>query len=151
LRSAFEDKCWTINTTHDSHFQEAFTGFRNSRVSFYDKVLSEWAQNAAGVVPLDDLKKRALMVLAKGLERIAPLASFDPADLLALEQTGVLAKKVVGKEDIDIAALIRRLGNSNWVRQGLAYVNKAGSQCPFCQQDIADDLARKLNEYFDET
>ncbi len=151
LRNSFEETCWKIKTAHDPHFQEAFTGHRNSRVSFCDKILSEWAQNAAGVVPLDDLKKRAQTVFAKGIERIAPLASFDPADLLALEQTPVLGKKVVGKEDIDIAALIRRLGNSDWVRQGLTYVNEAGAQCPFCQQDIADDLARKLNEYFDET
>lgn len=151
LRAGFEDKCWAIKTTHDPHFQEAFTGFRNSRVSFCDKILSEWAQNTAVVVSLEDLKKRALTIFAKGLERIAPLASFDPADLLALEQTKVLEKKIVGKEDIDIAGLIRRLGNSDWVRQGLTYVNEVGSQCPFCQQEIADDLARKLNEYFDET
>tara|TARA_R110000868_G_scaffold115254_1_gene307897 strand:+ start:386 stop:2578 length:2193 start_codon:yes stop_codon:yes gene_type:complete len=151
LRAAFEEKCWTIKTAHDSHFQEAFTGFRNSRVNFCDKILSEWAQNTAGVFPLDELKKRAITVFAKGLERIDLLASFDSVDLLALEQTAVLEKKVVGKEDIDIASLIRRLGNSDWVRQGLTYVNETGSQCPFCQQDIADDLARKLNEYFDET
>jgi wobble nucleotide-excising tRNase len=151
LRAAFEDKCWTIKTTHDPHFQDAFTGFRNSRTSYCDKILAEWAQNSANVVALDDLKKRALTVFAKGLERIAPLESIDSTELVALEQTPVLGKKVVGKDDIDIAALIRRLGNSDWVRQGLTYVNDSGSQCPFCQQDIADDLARKLNEYFDET
>lgn len=151
LRAAFEDKCWTIKTTHDAYFQEAFTGYRNSRASFCDKTLTEWAQNTAAAVPFDDLKKRAVTVFAKDLERIPPLARFDPADLLALEQNTVLKKKIVGKEDIDIAALIRRLGNSDWVRQGLTYISEAGSQCPFCQQDITDDLARKLNEYFDET
>lgn len=151
LRAAFEEKCWSIKTAHDPHFQDAFTGFRNSRTSFCDKILGEWAQNSASVVALDDLKKRALTVFAKGLERIAPLELLDSAELLALEQTPVLAKKVVGKDDIDIAALIRRLGNSDWVRQGLTYINESGAQCPFCQQDIADDLAQKLNEYFDET
>ncbi|OYW13500.1 MAG: hypothetical protein B7X02_02075, partial [Rhodospirillales bacterium 12-54-5] len=151
LRAAFEEKCWSIKTTHDPHFQDAFTGFRNSRTSFCDKILGEWAQNSASVVALDDLKRRALTVFAKGLERIAPLEALDSAELLGLEQTPVLAKKVVGKDDIDIAALIRRLGNSDWVRQGLTYINESGGQCPFCQQDIADDLAQKLNEYFDET
>jgi wobble nucleotide-excising tRNase len=151
LRTAFEDRCWAIKTKHDPHFQGAFTGYRNSKVSFCDKILTEWAQNDAGIVPLDDLKKRALTVFDKGLERIATIATFDPADLIALEQTAVLSKKVVGKEDIDIAALIRRLGNSDWVRQGLNYISEAGSQCPFCQQHMDTKLKTQLNEYFDET
>lgn len=151
LRANFEEKCWAIKTTHDPHFRDAFTGHRNSRASFCDKILSEWEHNTATLVPLDDLKKRALTVFSTGLERMSLLPSFDPTELLALEQNPVLGKRVVGKEDIDIAALIRRLGNSDWVRQGLTFINDAGTQCPFCQQDITDELSRKLNEYFDET
>ena len=151
LRSAFEEKCWTIKKTHDDHFEEGFTGFRNSKVSFCDKLLTEWAQNSAAVVPLDDLKKRALTVFEKGLERVPTITTFDASDLIALEQTAVLSKRVVGKEDIDIAGLIRRLGNSDWVRQGLTYTDEAGSICPFCQQEMDAELASKLNEYFDET
>lgn len=151
LRNDIEEKCWAIKTTHDAHFQEAFTGYRNSRVSFCDKTLSEWNSNNARIVPLDELKKRTQTVFAKNLARISPLFIFDSTDLIGLENETILIKKVVGKEDIDIAALIRRLGNSDWVKQGLTYVGEIGSQCPFCQQDITDDLAKKLNEYFDET
>lgn len=151
LRVDFENKCWEIKTTHDPHFRGAFAGHRNSRASFFDKMLGEWARNTASVVSLDDLKKRSLTLFENSLRRIDSLDTFDPFDLLSLEQAQVLGKKVVGKKDIDIAALIRRLGNSDWVRQGLTYVSEAGAQCPFCQQEIADDLAAKLNEYFDET
>jgi wobble nucleotide-excising tRNase len=151
LRGGIEKKCWEIKTAHDPHFQEAFSGFRNSKVSFCDKALAEWAQNASAIVALDELKQRALTVFEKGLERVALVPPFDAGDLIALEGTAVLTKKVVGKEDIDIAALIRRLGNSDWVRQGLGYVSEAGAQCPFCQQDMDDQLKAKLNEYFDET
>jgi hypothetical protein len=35
------------------------------------------------------------------------------SDLLAVESEPVLPKKVIGKEDVDVAALIRRLGNSD--------------------------------------
>lgn len=151
LRSAFEVKCWGIKTAHDPHFQEAFTGFRSSKVSFCDKMLAELEENEAELATLDDLKARAVTVFEKGLERIALLTSINGSDLIALELNPVLAKKVVGKEDIDIAALIRRLGNSDWVRQGLTYVDDSGERCPFCQQDIDADLSRKMNEYFDET
>lgn len=151
LRTSFEAKAWAMKAAHEPHFQEAFTGSRNSKASFCDKILVEWAGNTADAVGVEELKKRALVVFAKGLERVQPLAPVDATDLIALEQTPVLDKKVVGKDDIDIAALIRRLGNSDWVRQGMAFAEQAASRCPFCQQEVTDELARKLNEYFDET
>lgn len=151
LRTGFEAIAWAIKTTHDPVFQEAFTGFRNSRSSFCDKILLEWAGNTSAIVPLEDLQKKAATVFSAGLDRAGALPPFDAADLVALELEPVLAKKVVGKEDIDIAALMRRLGNSDWVRQGMAYAEQAGSVCPYCQQDVPSDLKRKLDEYFDET
>lgn len=71
LRNGIEKKCWEIKTAHDPHFQEAFTGFRNSKVNFCDKILAEWARNSAAIVPLDELKQRALTIFEEGLERIA--------------------------------------------------------------------------------
>ncbi|EAZ5696309.1 hypothetical protein CDB14_18110 [Salmonella enterica] len=151
LRTGIEQKCWEIKTVHDPYFQEAFTGFRSSKANFCDKILMEWAQNSAEIVPLDELKQRALTIFEKGLERLTPIVVFDANDLVVLEGSAVLSKKIVGKEDVDIAALIRRLGNSDWVRQGLGYVDEAGPQCPFCQQEMNDSLKTKLNDYFDET
>lgn len=57
LRSAFDEQCWKIKTTHDPHFQGAFTGSRNSRTKFSDKVLEEAAVNQAAVQPIDDLNR----------------------------------------------------------------------------------------------
>jgi wobble nucleotide-excising tRNase len=150
LRAGFETTAWAIKTAHDPHFEDAFSGVRNSKSKFCDKILEEWASNSSAVLPLDDLKKKATTVFARGLERIEPIAPVDPSDLVALEATPVLGKKVVGKDDIDIAALIRRLGSSDWVRQGMAFAEQAGSACPYCQQDVPADLAEKLSAYFDE-
>ena len=151
LRASFETFAWTIKTAHDPYFQDAFSGFRNSRSSFCDKILLESAENTSILVPLADLQRRATTIFAKGLNRVAPLPQFDAAPLITLEQAPVLAKKIVGKEDIDIAALISRLGNSDWVRQGRTYATQAGSVCPYCQQEVSSDLTRMLDDYFDET
>lgn len=150
-RAAIEERCWAIKSTHDPHFKEAFTGARNSRSNFCDRVLSEWAGNAAQHLPLDDLKKRALTVFQAGLEKQPLLPVIDGRDLVALEDRPILAKKVVGKEDLDIAALITRLANSDWVRQGRDYLAVEKEQCPFCQQSITGEFRQKLEDYFDET
>jgi wobble nucleotide-excising tRNase len=145
LRAELEDKCWALKIKHDAYFRDIFEGFRNSKENFCNKVLGELATNTASAAPLDDVKARAESVFRKGLERkpLLPVPVF--ADIIELESSPVLVKKVV-----DVAALIGRLGNSDWVKQGRAYLDQSGAQCPFCQQKLLTDLADSLNEYFDE-
>lgn len=151
LRDKLEADCWTkIKGPHDAHFKDAFSGLRNSQSRFCDRVLQELAQNRAALVDLNTLKERASSLFEQGMERYAAIQDIDARALIEAEAEPVLAKKIVGKEDVDVAALITRLGNSDWVRQGLAYLNGV-EQCPFCQQDIESDLAERLNAYFDET
>ena len=61
-----------------------------------------------------------------------------------------MATKVIGKSDVDIAALIEKLNNSDWVMQGRKYYNPNDPVCPFCQQETPDSLEQSLNEYFDD-
>lgn len=151
LRDKLEADCWTkIKGEHDAHFKDAFSGLRNSQSRFCDRVLGEFAQNDAALVDLNSLKDRASSLFEQGMERYATIQEIDARILVTAEAEPVLAKKVVGKDDVDVAALITRLGNSDWVRQGLVYLDGA-EQCPFCQQDIESNLAERLNAYFDET
>ncbi|WP_158702980.1 AAA family ATPase [Allosphingosinicella vermicomposti] len=151
LREKLEADCWTkIKGKHDAHFKDAFSGLRNSQSRFCDRVLQELAQNGAALEDINTLKERASSLFEQGMERYAAIQNIDATALIEAEVEPVLAKKVLGKEDVDVAALITRLGNSDWVRQGLAYLDGA-EQCPFCQQAIESDLAERLNAYFDET
>jgi len=57
---------------------------------------------------------------------------------------------MVGKADVDIAKLIRKLNINDWVNQGRNYIQD--ETCPFCQQKtISDDFKRQLETFFDET
>lgn len=150
LRGEFEDECWKIKTTHDNHFKGAFDSVRAAKAKFCDRVLQEAAGNTADLHGIDDLKSRASTVYADGAQPIPKLQTYDAEPLLALEQEAVLQKKVIGKEDVDVAALIRRLNNSDWVRQGLRYAEGPGQPCPFCQQAVSAELLEDLQGFFDE-
>lgn len=150
LRAQFEVECWKIKTKHDQNFKEAFSGVRNSQARFCDRVLSEAVNNSADVVAIDELTHKAETLFDTTISRHDMIDSIDLAGLINIEAAPVLVKNIVGQKDVDVAALIQSLGNSDWVRQGLSYLGD-GSQCPFCQQAIEAELARKLNEYFDET
>lgn len=132
MRKAFEQQCWSVKGNYDSTFREAFKGSRNSAANFCDKMLEESKDNHAAVHPFDDLKGRARTVFAEGVARLPLVPTVDGQRLLDMELEPLLQKQVVGKEQIDIGALIRRLGNSDWVRQGLPYVEGPQAPCPFC-------------------
>ncbi len=151
LRTNFEEQCWGVKQRHDAHFKGAFEGLRSNKTRFCDRVLAEVETNNADLHDVETLKVRAETIYQDGLERIEQLYRPSFADLPVHESHAILSKKIVGKEDVDIAALIRRLGNSDWVKAGMVYLDDSGERCPFCQQRVDSDLTARLNEYFDET
>lgn len=150
LRENIVNECWKLKNRYDANFQSAFTGVRGSRARFCDEILSQWASNRATLHPLDDLKKRAAVIFEKGIARESTIRVPDGVELTRLEALPILVKKVVGQGDVDIAGLIDRLGNSDWVKQGIDYFGKSTPKCPFCQQDVHADLAKHIGDYFDD-
>jgi len=150
LEPALTEKCWKQKQRHDSYFQEAFTGVRNNAERFKEKVLSEQASNTAELLPLDELKEKAKTVFSSNLQRVVPLGNLSADYLIDLEENELLQKVIVGNQDVDIAALINQLGNSDWVKQGLKYQQKDPATCPFCQQPTDKHFAESLEAFFSE-
>lgn len=150
LESALKDKCWAQKQKHDQKLKGAFEGYRNSADKFKSKILQELASNSATLAPLAELEKRAETVFGETPSRENAVAAINAKKLMAHETNPVLGKRVIGKEDVDIAAMINKLGNSDWVRQGRTFYDANDGVCPFCQQDTEDDFAKSLTEYFDE-
>jgi len=150
LDNQFKHKCWSAYTKHKTKLASAFEGYRNSKESFRDKVIKEVASNSATLAPLASLEKRAETVFGQTPSVEQPIPTIDTANTVAHESDAILKKRVIGKEDVDIAALIKKLGNSDWVREGRAFYEANEDVCPFCQQSTPDSFAHSLNEYFDE-
>jgi len=150
LESQFKDKCWTQKQKHDARLQGGLTGYRNSADKFKEKVLQE-ISNTAALLPLTDLEKKAESIFGQTPSVKQLITTINATNLLAHESNPILKKHVVGKEDVDIAAMIRKLGNSDWVRAGRTFYDANDKTCPFCQQETDDEFAKSLNDYFDET
>ena len=149
LDSSFKDKCWVQKVKHDSKFQGAFEGVRNSSEKFKDRLLENTVNDSA-LLLLNELEKRAETVFGQTPVAEQLVRAIDGESLLAHEANLILKKKVIGKTDVDIAAMINKLGNSDWVKEGRAYFDESGNVCPFCQQATKESFAKSLNEYFDE-
>jgi wobble nucleotide-excising tRNase len=151
LETAFESKCWDLKLKHDDKLQGAFTGVRGKKAAFKARFLAEAATNSSAAVSLADLENRASTIFGEAPQPALALTVPNGANLLVHETNAILRKRVLGKTDVDIAALIQKLGNSDWVKKGREFYDAADRICPFCQQKTTHSLEESLNEYFDET
>ena len=151
LDEGFKKKCWVEKQKHDAKLQGALSGYRNNAQKFTDKVLQESASNAASLLSQAELEHRAETVFGPTPTKEPVVLSAGLDKLLVHEGHPIMKKRVIGKDDVDIAAMIRKLGNSDWVRQGKVFYEQNNGVCPFCQQSTEESFARSLNEYFDES
>ena len=151
LEANLKEKCWIQKQKHDAKLQGGFKGFRDSSEKFKNKVLQENASNRATLLTLAELEKKAESLFGPTPTKETSIAVVDTNKLLAYETNPILKKRVIGKEDVDVAAMIKKLGNSDWVRKGKDFFELNEGTCPFCQQSTREAFAQSLNEYFDET
>jgi wobble nucleotide-excising tRNase len=151
LEKSFRETCWKQKVKHDGNFAMAFQGVRDAAEKFKTRLLNERETNKATLAPLEELLKRAETVFGDEPASETTVSAVSGVALLAFEANTVMKKRVMGKQDVDIAAMIKKLGNSDWVKQGLPFYDANDSVCPFCQQEIESSFATSLAEYFDES
>lgn len=151
LEYVLKEKCWAQKQKHDAKLQGAFEGYRNNKEAFKTKILHELADNTVALLPLTDLEKKCESIFGTIPTTEPATPAIDGTRLIAHETNPILKKRVIGKEDVDIAAMIRKLENSDWVRQGRSYYDINDGICPFCQQSTDEAFAKSLEDYFDES
>ncbi len=145
----FTEDCWKIYTQLKDTFKPAFKGCAIKN-TFRERCKAE-LQNTSALLDLAVLKEKAASIYSGSTELRADIALIHYHSLQAIETNEIWGRRIIGKEDVDIASMIRKLGNSDWVKQGLAYYSGKDDSCPFCQQKAPQNLEQQLNEYFDET
>ena len=148
----FTEDCWKIHTQLKDIFNPAFKGFAIKN-KFKERCKAELHPEVSGSALLDlaVLKEKAARIYSGSTELRTDIALINYYTLEGIETNEIWERRIIGKEDVDIASMIRKLGNSDWVKQGLTYYSGKGDFCPFCQQKAPENLEQQLNEYFDET
>ena len=151
LELTLRNKCWAQKQKHDAKLRRGFEGYRGSAEKFKGKVLKEMDSNSATALTVAELGARAESVFGSNPTAEPAVAAVETTRLLAHEAHPILKTRVIGREDVDIAAMIKKLGNNDWVGEGRAFYDFNNQVCPFCQQVTTEAFARSLSEYFDET
>ncbi len=156
LEESFIETCWKQKSKYDADFKDAFTGARNNKNSFQEKVLTENSKNSSTLQTLEYLKSQAKILF--GQQPVNRPLSANPVreetieEIKELESNSILAKKIIGATDVDISGVINSLGISDWVKEGISHFKALDqNRCPFCQQDAPLELASKFELYFNKT
>ena len=150
LEEELQRVCWKQKKKHDVNLQSVLVEDLEIAEKFKNKILAELPSNVSDLLPLEELEKNAETVFSEKpiSEPLIPFVDFVP--LQKYESNIILKKCVIGKSDVDIAGMIRKLGNSDWVRAGRSYYKENNETCPFCQQRTDEAFTKSINEYFDE-
>lgn len=142
----FKEDCWKLQKKYKVGFLPALKGFgvknkfREQCVKFIDRLprLSK-----------EELVANSKIFFSDQPERLPDIPVLNVNNVEKFELNPIFKKRIVGKEDVPIAGIIKILGNSDWVRKGMDYYD--GRLCPFCQQLTHESFEEDLANYFDDS
>lgn len=151
IESIFAENCWTVHKKYEIIFLKAFDGNRKSKIKFKEKVIAEFTSNQQSLITYSELENKANTILNSDAIKAPDVKEFILPNISIIEENPVFQTRIIGKDDIDIAKMILKLNNSDWVRQGINYFEINNEFCPFCQQATPQSFKKQLDEYFDES
>lgn len=143
----FTDRLWKICQKYKPLLGKALQGGIGSKEVFKNKCLEKI--NAIPSMTVEEIIEQTEIFFQKQPLSISPLPIFDYSKLNGIENYEGYHDIIIGKDDVQIAGLIQKLGNSDWVRQGVVFFTE--DKCPFCQQITPKSLRSDIENYFDES
>ncbi|NSS77014.1 AAA family ATPase, partial [Enterococcus faecalis] len=151
MTDTLKEKCWQLQRTIGDTFSQALVGYRNSKQKFYEKCLTsyeEWDEEST--INLEQLKSDYDMAYSKSSVIYPIFSEIENVSIKMLETSELLSKVITGSGESPIGIVIDILKNSDWIQQGIEYMQQTENKCPFCQQVITNELQQEIIQYFDE-
>lgn len=152
LKSVLEQKCWETQKSYGAEFSEALVGYRGKIKIFCEKCISSLKEfEKEDVLTLDELRALYQVVYSQNVVQHNKYQKIATVDVQKLDSHPLLGTIIVGKKDTPIGTFIDFLQSSDWVEDGIEYAKKVPGKCPYCQQDLPENIERQIEEFFDES
>ncbi|MNR99682.1 hypothetical protein D3C72_309220 [compost metagenome] len=150
-----EDITWEIKTKYsggDRVLEYCLSGLK-AKARLFDHLASLPFESGKTLRTTDKLRDEAEALQGGNAQKHDSLPRFPNLDH-SLDQATVLGTSISGKHDSPIAGLIEKLGNTDWVNQGIPFMAALKAEnddsCPFCQSTtITQTLQKNIIDYFD--
>ena len=159
LQNETQDKTWEIKTTYsggDRILEFCLERKKASKKDLFEHISKLKKPENKPQKTIENLKKEAEATQGENAttydESLIKKVNFDFGEI---EEKEIFKEVIIGNENSQVAELIAKLNNSDWVKKGKEFVKEPqeGNEiCPFCQQKtITKDLYKEIQNYFDET
>lgn len=159
LQNSTKDKTWEIETKYsggDRILGFCLEGKRGSKKDLFDHISKIQKSTNKPEKTIDNLKKEAEATQGTNAktydENLLTKVNFD---FWKIEGQEIFKEIIIGNENSQVAELINKLNNSDWVKDGKKFIQEPNTEnetCPFCQQKtINKPLYEEIQSYFDET
>lgn len=154
LNSA-KDTIWKIKTDYsggDRVLEFCLEGYKGSKDTLFNHLISLKKQTEKPTKNIGDLKIDLQSISGDNAQKHSILSPiiFESQNI---ETQDLFNKQIVGNENSTVSQLIKKLGNSDWVKEGLQYLPEEiqeNTDCPFCQEKtISNALVESIKGYFD--
>ena len=128
----------------------AHAGSRENHLRDIKQILSQ----SFDAMPIEDIKEQYNLLYEKEIKFVNTQINvnlYNKIQEIERKLNQLLDEVIIGKDDVPIADLIKKLDSRTWIQQGINLLEKTGNICPFCQQEtINEDLIKQFNELFDD-
>lgn len=154
-REKAQNKIWEIKTNYtggDRVLEFCLRGKMGSKEILFNYLCSINLPINKPTKTITDIKIAANAINGDAAIKHSLLSRLNDITL-TLQDLDSLNEIIIGSNDSPISDLIRKLENSDWVSEGLKYIDQSDKpQCPFCQSyTITEHLTKQINEYFDDS
>ena len=156
VRKKTEDSLWEVKTKYtggDRVLEFCLEGLKGTKSKLCDYIINLQKQSSEPIKTIEEIK-REVIILGNSQNKLALLNYID-VYAQEIEKAAIFKKIIVGNENSTVANLINELGNSDWVKLGLQYIDLESDNeqtCPFCQSGtINKKLIENIKLFFDES
>ena len=128
----------------------AHAGSKENHLRDIKQILSQ----SFDALPIEDIKEQYNLLYEKEIKFVNTQINvnlYNKIQEIERKLNQLLDEVIIGKDDVPIADLIKKIDSRTWIQQGINLLEKTGNICPFCQQEtINEDLIKQFNELFDD-
>ena len=146
------EKCWYERNTFSTFTKITLVHTRNKGNHLRD--IKQILSQSFETLPIEDIKEQYNLLYEKEIKFVNTQVDenlYNKIQEIERKLNQLLDEVIIGKDDIPIADLIKKLDSRTWIQQGINLLEETGNICPFCQQEtINEDLIKQFNELFDD-
>ncbi|MCY4561887.1 MAG: AAA family ATPase [Flavobacteriaceae bacterium] len=152
-------RIWKIKTDFSSGsnyiLDFCLEGYKSSKANLFNYIISLPKLTKKPSESIEDLKNKAQTIMGANAKKYLLVSDVEFLSA-SIETKKIFKKKIVGAENSSLSALIKQLGNSDWVKFGLKYLPKdpirENKECPFCQErTVSNEFLQNIKDYFDDS